>query len=226
MSIKDSVITILNYNNMIICVPTQGRTYVLEPCLDNVPTMINLPFSDIEYINSQSNAFRIGTLFPKLDNPKEFYESLRIYDWENILTNEKIESILINPTIEGLQKLLDIKEDALFERVRMVLIKLKNSNNFNLSTKVVDLVNKRYDEIKHNILKTQYVLQESHIKNNDVIESEKTKQLQEQNDKLQSQLNKMQEMLDKMLEMQNKAEEKFEVDNLAKKSAGRPKQNK
>ena len=228
MTIKDSVITILNYNNFTVCMPTQTRTYVLDPCIDGIPTMATITFSDAEYINGQSNAFRTGLIFPKLDNPKEFYEELRIFDWENILTNDKIKNILTNPTIEGLQTILNIREDSLFERVRMVLVGLKNSNNFNLSTKVVDLVDKRYDEIKHNILTTNYVLQSSHIKNDEYIESEATKQLKEQNEVLQKQMKDMQEMMSKMMEMQNKNTteveiEKSEEETVPKKSAGRPK---
>lgn len=229
MTLKDSIITILNYNQFTVCIPTQTRTYTLDPCTSNSPTMIKIPFTDCEYVNGQSNAFRNGLLFPQLENPKEFYEALRIYDWENILTNEKIEDLLINPTIEGLQIILNIREDSLFERVRMVLVGLKTSNNFNLSTKVVELVEKRHDELKHNIFTTQYVLQASHIKNDAVIESESTKQLKQQNENLQKQMKDMQEMMAKMLEMQNKSNETVnDIESdcetpVVKKSAGRPK---
>ena len=89
-------------------------------------------------------------LIPKLNEEenKEFYEALNIYSYKDILTNSKIEKILKTPTIEGLTKILEIEDDSLFERVRTILIKLKNLNGFNISTKVIDLVNIRYSELK------------------------------------------------------------------------------
>lgn len=231
MSIRDKAITLQNYNPFTVFIPTQtGRTFKLDPCIDNIPTLVTVQFNDCEYVNGQSSAFRTGLLIPKLNNEenKEFYEALNIYNCEDILTNDKIEKILKTPTIEGLTKILEIEDDSLFERVRTILIKLKNLNGFNISMKVIDLVDKRYSELKRGIRKTNYVIQESHI-NNDVIGSETVEQLKEQkakNEQLEKELNELKANMAKLMQSQKTSVENNESEVLEKKSAGRPKTSK
>ena len=231
MSIKDKAITLQNYNPFTVFIPTQlGRTFKLDPCIDNIPTLVTVQFNDCEYVNGQSSAFRTGLLIPKLNNEenKEFYEALNIYNYEDILTNDKIEKILKTPTIEGLTKILEIEDDSLFERVRTILIKLKNLNGFNISMKVIDLVDKRYAELKRGIRKTNYVIQESHI-NNEIIGSETLEQLKEQkakNEQLERELNELKANMAKFMQSQKTSVENNESEVLEKKSAGRPKTSK
>lgn len=228
MSIRDKAITLQNYNPFTVFIPTQtGRTFKLEPCVEDIPTLVTVQFSDCEYVNGQSSAFRTGLLIPKLNEEenKEFYEALNIYNYTDILTNSKIEKILKSPTIEGLTKILEIEDDSLFERVRTILIKLKNLNGFNISMKVIDLVDKRYAELKRGIRKTNYVIQDSHI-NNEIIGSETLEQLKEQkakNEQLERELNELKANMAKLMQSQINSTE-TEVNE--KKSAGRPKQNK
>lgn len=228
MSIRDKTITLQNYNPFTVFIPTQfGRTFKLDPCIDNIPTLVTIQFNDCEYVNGQSSAFRTGLLIPKLneEEKKEFYETLNIYNYEDILTNDKIEKILKTPTIEGLTKILEIEDNSLFERVRTILIKLKNLNGFNISMKVIDLVDKRYAELKRGIRKTNYIIQDSHI-NNEIIGSETLEQLKEQkakNEQLERELNELKANMAKLMQSQINSTE-TEVNE--KKSAGRPKQNK
>lgn len=224
MSIKDTAITLQNYNPFTVLIPTQTRSFKLEPCIDGTPTLVTMQFSDCEYVNGQSNAFSTGLLIPKLDNPKEFYEALNIYDYEDILTNDKIEKILTKPTIEGLTKILAIEDDSLFERVRTILIKVKNLNGFNVSARVIDLVNVKYAELKRGIRKTEYVIQASHI-GNDTIPSETLKQLKEQKEKNKELENKLAELQTIMAKFMENKTENAETET-AKKSAGRPKTTK
>jgi len=79
MSIRDKAITLQNYNPFTVFIPTQtGRTFKLEPCVEDIPTLVTVQFSDCEYVNGQSSAFRTGLLIPKLNEEenKEFYEAL------------------------------------------------------------------------------------------------------------------------------------------------------
>lgn len=228
MSIKDEAITLQNYNAFTIYIPIQnGRTLKLDPCVDGIPTLVTMQFGDCEYVNGQSSAFRTGLIIPKLEDKKGFYEALNIYDWEDILTNEKIEKILKSPTIEGLNKILKIEDDSLFERVRMILIRLKNLNGFSISTKVIELVNTRYLELKSGIKKTNYVIQESHI-NSEVINSEAIEQLKAQkakNELLEKQINELQATMAKFMQSQVETQVN-KTDVSEKKTAGRPKQTK
>lgn len=231
MSIRDKAITLQNYNPFTVFIPTQlGRTFKLDPCIDNIPTLVTVQFNDCEYVNGQSSAFRTGLLIPKLNEEenKEFYEALNIYNFEDILTNDKIEKILKTPTIEGLNKILEIEDDSLFERVRTILIKLKNLNGFSISTKVIDLVNIRYSELKKGKRKTEYVIQESHI-NNDIIKSETIEQLKEQkakNEQLERELNELKANMAKFIQSQKTSVDDDKTEVVEKKPAGRTKQNK
>lgn len=231
MSIRDKAITLQNYNPFTVFIPTQlGRTFKLDPCIDNIPTLVTVQFNDCEYVNGQSSAFRTGLLIPKLNEEenKEFYEALNIYNYEDILTNDKIEKILKTPTIEGLNKILEIEDDSLFERVRTILIKLKNLNGFSISTKVIDLVNIRYSELKKGKRKTEYVIQESHI-NNDIIKSETIEQLKEQkakNEQLERELNELKANMAKFIQSQKTSVDDDKTEVVEKKPAGRTKQNK
>lgn len=231
MSIRDKAITLQNYNPFTVFIPTQlGRTFKLDPCIDNIPTLVTVQFNDCEYVNGQSSAFRTGLLIPKLNKEenKEFYEALNIYNYEDILTNDKIEKILKSPTIEGLTKILEIEDDSLFERVRTILIKLKNLNGFSISTKVIDLVNIRYSELKKGKRKTEYVIQESHI-NNDIIKSETLEQLKEQkskNEQLERELNELKANMAKFMKSQKTSVDDDKTEVVEKKTAGRQKQNK
>jgi len=216
----DNKIVVLNYNEFKVIAPTSTRTYKLEPAQDGVPTLDNLPFSDIEYINSHSNAFRTGLLFFKKEQQEEIYKELKIFDWENILTNKDIENILLHPTIEGLQKIIDITDDVTFERVRGLLIKIKNSNEFDLSHRVIRLVEDRHKELQRRITKSQIEIRQRDATNPNTINSEEV-------DSLKSQLAEMQKMMAEMIANQNKgvndtAEDDKEESTPVKKPAGRP----
>lgn len=187
----DSKITVLNYNEFYVISPTSTRTYTFEPSTEGVPTLDALPFSDIEFINSHSNAFRTGLLFFKEDQQEEVYKELKIFDWKDILTNEEIKSILLNPTIEGLQQIIDITDDVTFERVRGLLVNIKNSNSYDLSNRVINVIEARHKEIQRRIMKSQIVLQIKDVKT-DKINSEEV-------DSLKVQLAQMQTMMAQMM---------------------------
>ena len=76
----DNKITVLNYNECYVISPASTRTYTFEPADEGIPTLDTLPFSDIEFVNSHSNAFRTGLLFFKEDQQEEIYKELKIFD--------------------------------------------------------------------------------------------------------------------------------------------------
>ena len=219
----DDKISVLNYNEFSVISPSSSRTYSFEPATEGIPSLNPMPFSDIEYINSQSNAFRTGLLFFKEDQQEDIYNELKIFDWKEILTNREIEDILLNPTLEGLQKLINISDDSTFERVRGILVKIKNSNSYDLSNRVINVIEARHKELQRRIAKTQIVLQPRDVSSSK-IENEEVKDLK-------AQLAEMQKMMTQMMANQNaqantnaedKIENKVEKEIPAKKSAGRP----
>jgi hypothetical protein len=219
----DNKISVLNYNEFSVIAPASSRTYVFEPAVDDIPSLNPMPYSDIEYINSQSNAFRTGLLFFKEDQQEEIYNELKISNWKEILTNKEIENILLNPTMEGLQRIIDIKDNTTFERVRGILVKIKNSNSYDLSNRVINIIEARHKEFQHRILKSQIVLRSKDVMPTK-IETEEVKSLK-------NQLIEMKKMMTELMQSKNtKAQEKESQDNDGKanltKKKGKPSTDK
>lgn len=223
MSLKDNKVTLLNYNPFIVSVPTETRTYMLDPCYDyNVPTLVNVSFLDVEYVNSRSNAFRTGLLFFKSEQQEELYKELSIFDWKNIITNKEIENVLMNPSMEGLQRILDIKDEVTFERVYCILVHLENSN-VDLSNRVIKVIDARQKEFKRGKIKTEIVLQERVTKSVNVTDD--VDSLKKQNETMAKQLENMQTMMAELVAKQSvtNVESKIEVaEDKSVKKAGRP----
>lgn len=230
MSVKNlEIINVLNYNHNAVSVKTKDSGYLMQPAdEDGTPSILPLTPSEIEYINGNSNAFKLGILrFEKEIEEEVYTKLLKINNWKNILTNQEIENIIKNPTLEGLQRLIDIKSSTEFERVRGIVTYLKNNNDNHISIQVERIINERYKELINHQIKSNIVLRPKDITTNEKV-SEEVNELKNQNKALQNQLTELQEMLKKMMEtkvdtVQNKKEEiKTEEKEGEKKKPGRP----
>lgn len=235
MAIKDKVITVLNYNPYTVCVPTKLQTYILKPCYDNAPSFCKLSFDDALDIEIRSKAFKYGVIFPQLDEEekKEFYEALGLYDYQNILTNDMIQDILLGASVDGLQRLLQITETPVFDRVWTILTALKNENSFDLSSRVISVIETRKKELSNNVFATKIVLSPKSIRKSEDAETLK-KELNEQkqiNESFQRQMADMQKLVETLVAQNASKAETVEspaietADYQAKKSTkrGRPK---
>lgn len=235
MSIKEmKTINVLNYNENIVVVSTKHDSYAIEPATnsDN-PTILPLTLEEILYINGNSGAFKTGILrFPE-DIEQEIYEDyLRIPHWKDILTVKQIENIILHPTVEGLTKLVNIKDTGVFDRVRGVFVRLKNTTNDDISMRVEKLINARGDELRRGIRNTAITVKAKDAVSN--IPNEEVDALKEQNKALQEQMASMQKMMEQMMAMQSsnaqtsneekEDENKGETikDTVIPKKAGRP----
>lgn len=224
---ENKLINVLNYNENPVAIKTHVREYLCQSAEHDAPSITPLTFSEIESLNSNSNAFKIGTLRFPTEIEKDVYEALRITDWEEILTNKDIEDIILHPSLSGLTKLIEIKNVQLFERVRGVFFSLKNTNQYDISTRVERIVNARYKELCNKQIKTDILL--STKDTNTAITNEEVDALKEQNLALQEQMEKMQKMMEQMMIIQTKNADKKEVDvkedatvKQEPKKAGRP----
>lgn len=158
-SIVDStMINVLNYSKSLISIPTHinPEGYVFEPSIEeNQPTLIPISFSEIRVTNSQSQIFREGYLRFDKEIEADVYEALHIRDWENILSDDEIKDIIINPNKEKLEKLVKITSISLFDRIKSAMTLLVNTGVYDISQRVIDLVNNRYREIYHGIRKSE-----------------------------------------------------------------------
>lgn len=217
-------ITVLNYNENEVFVDSSKEHYKFNASRDGVtPTMQNIPISELQYICSNTDVIVTGWLTFDEDEKDEIYTALRLPNWREILTNEDISNILTNPTMEGLQRIIDITNLTYFDRVRIVMFRLLN-DGVDISSKVKNVVDRRYEELQ----KRQRV--SSIILNPRIGEkkasNEQVQELSEQNAKLQEQLDEMKKMMAQFMSAQNistteKESEKV-TEEVTKKKAGRP----
>ena len=151
-----------------------------------------------------------------------YEDYLRIPNWESLLTIKQIENIILHPTMEGLTKLVSVKDSGIFDRIRGVFIRLKNTTNDDISLRVEKIIEARGNELRNGIRNTQIV-----IKARDAVSSVSTDEvdgLKKQNEVLQNQLNEMQAMMAEFLASQKKVNENAveSEKSVVKKKPGRP----
>lgn len=218
-------VNVLNYNESNIFVSSAREHYKFAPSKNGkTPTIVPIPMKELQYIASNTNIITTGWLTFEEDEKDEIYKELRIANWKDILTNEDIEFILTKPTMEGLQKIIDIKNESYFDRVRIIMHKLIN-DGVDITTKVSNIVNQRHNELQRRQRNSQIVL----TMKNTTVSSDTVRELSEQNASLQNQLDEMKKMMEQMMAMQTashigaKTENKEEsVKEEPPKKAGRP----
>lgn len=218
-------ITVLNYNENDVFVDSSKEHYKFNASRDGInPTMQDIPINELQYICSNTDILVTGWLTFNEDEKEEIFTALRVPNWRDILTNEDIREILTNPTMEGLQRILDITSITYFDRVRIVMFKLL-SEGIDISSKVKNVVDRRYDELQKRQRITSIVLnprvEEKKVSN------EQVKELSEQNVKLQEQIEQMKQMMEKLMASQTSDSagdsNTTKVDaETPKKKAGRP----
>ena len=138
-----------NYRFSPVCVKTKNDGFVISPCDNNGnPSTFPVELDDIRYIHSSTNAFKIGLLRFAPEDEQELYEDvLKMHDWRKLLTVDEIKEILEKPTIEGLQKLLDIENITQFDEVRGLLMWM-TGRGVDIPTRVSKLIERRYKELQ------------------------------------------------------------------------------
>lgn len=226
------LINVLNYNMNPVAIKTHIKEYICSSAeSEDSPSIKPLSISEIESLNSDTNAFKIGTLrFPENIEKQMYEEVLRIVEWKDILTNKQIKDIILHPTVDGLSKLVEIRNVSLFERVRGIFFLLKNSNQYDISNRVEAIILRRYKELCNQQVKTSIKLTSKDTST--AIPNEEVIALKEQNNAMQSQIEAMQKMMEQMMTMQannmqqkaseQKVESKTEAVEKEVKKAGRP----
>ena len=195
MSIKENVsIPVLNYNESNVCIPTNISTHILPPAVDGVPSVDYLSFAEINYVNGISDCFRTGMVRFDDNDKEEVYSALNIANWKNILTNDEIRDILLNPTIDGLQRIIDVTNRSIFDRIRTIFVSLKENTDNDISNRVIKIMETREQEFKRGVYKTQIVLKPKDIPERS-ISNDEINAIKEQNAMLMEQLAEMQKMI-------------------------------
>lgn len=223
------LINVLNYNMNPVAIKTHVKEYICSPAeSEDSPSIKPLSISEIESLNSDTNAFKIGTLrFPEDIEAQMYEEILRIVEWKDILTNKQIKEIILHPSVDGLRKIIEIRNVSLFERVRGIFFSLKNSNQYDISNRVEAIILRRYKELCNQQVKTSIELTSKDTTT--AIPNEEVNALKEQNQAMQSQMEAMQKMMEQMMAMQSNKqqnvelkEEETKVEDTQVKKAGKP----
>ena len=175
---------VFNYSTSPVAVSTRYDSYSIPGAKDGEPTAFPLTLDEIMYINNNSGVFKYGLLWFEDDIANAVYEKLRIRNSEKILTDAQIEQILTSPTADGLNTLISIDNDAYFNRVRGIYLRIKNT--VGLSSKVSEVIDKRYREIRDKKKTSDMHIQEMAKPSNEV------KELREQLEALQKAILEMQ----------------------------------
>lgn len=137
LSCEDNVVTIPSLNN---------KGYTFEPGTVNDPCVIPIPPEEIQYMNSTSTAFKNGVLRFRSEEQEDIYTALGIKK-DDIMFIEDIDDALLNPTVENLQRMIDVKSSSQFERIRGRFYQMKNAGE-DMSTKVKGIIDGRYEELR------------------------------------------------------------------------------
>lgn len=205
-------ISVLNYNDNYVCVNVApGRSMRLEPAFDGSPSMTPLTLDEIKYINN-TPAFKTGVLEFQKDIEDELYNELRI-DKSKVLKLNEIRDILLNPTKDGLIKIVSITSLSNFDRVRGQFQKLKY-DGYKLTLDIADIIDKRTKELFNNQIKSDIQIGDAEIP----VKSDKRV------DELEKQLAEMRALVEAMTvkSTDEKNEKNSDISETPKKKVGRP----
>ena len=195
-------IKIENHNPFNLSIRSNLRDYILSPAgEDGTPTVEYLTLEEIIWVDSNTNAIRTGLITINEDDREEVFKEIKFEDGDKIITNKDVENILLNPSVDGLSKIIEITDASTFDRVYAVFVGLKEGGSVDISNRVINLMNERYKEFKRG----QNV---SHIKierkdTETVISQDRAKELESQNKSLKQELSELKDMMKQILASQN-----------------------
>lgn len=167
----------------------QRRDYIFPACLDGEPTMNFIDFDEIEYAHSRNKVFNIGLLIFAEEDREGMYDALGIRDWrDKVWFNKDIEDIIMHPTLDKMQRVIDVKDGITFERIRGMVVRFVNEKR-DVSQNVINIVNARYQELNSSVMTSKIVIRPADVE---------TKVSADEVADLKRQLAEMQEMMSKM----------------------------
>lgn len=183
---------VLNYGHSPIGISTRHENYLIPGAEGDVPASLPLTIDEIQVVNSNSPVFKVGMLRFEGKDEKDIYEELRILNWQDILTDQAIEDILLNPDAESLQRLVSIESEPYYERIRGVYMGLKSAGAA-ISLNVSNAIEARREELLRHKRTTDIRVTANPDGQSKAASSEEV-------DDLKRQLAEMQTMMAKMME--------------------------
>lgn len=178
---KNELINVYNENDgkIFAISRTIPRGYIFDKGTVEDPFLNPISWDDILYINNRSDVFRTGTLRFDPEQEDEIYKALRIVPKQsnNYFTRKEVEDYILNPTFEKLQAITKITSIFTMEKFRHSLVVLDNEREYDISKRVYDVINFRYEELNKGKIKSEVVIR-------------KTKNMPSSEEKKQEKINK------------------------------------
>lgn len=162
MAIETETFNMCNYSTSRLVIVLRDESIVIEPGRRDKPSVYPFTMNELQQIANTSSYIQTGYLRPNKEQEEYIYTALRIQDWKDILTDEEVEDIILNPTVEGLRRLIEIRNTQYFSRVYGVFVGLKNVNA-PIATNVIRLMTGRYKEMQRGKITTEYRVTEKDI---------------------------------------------------------------
>ena len=162
MAIETETFNMCNYSTSRLVIVLRDESIVIEPGRRDKPSVYPFTMNELQQIANTSSYIQTGYLRPNKEQEEYIYTALRIQDWKDILTDEQVEDIILHPTVEGLRRLIEIRNTQYFSRVYGVFVGLKNVN-VPIATNVIRLMTGRYKEMQRGKITTEYRVTEKDI---------------------------------------------------------------
>ena len=147
----DTPVKVFNHSISAINLPGQFREYYLDGNR-GVPPVLTMPFSDVEYINSRTPVFRNGRVQFAEDERDDIYHALYLDNWKDtVLFDEEIDRIIRDNDMDAAERFIKITDVAEIHRVHSDMVALQNDDNAEISNRMIDIINQRYDEINRGV---------------------------------------------------------------------------
>ena len=129
---------------------------------------------------------------------------------------------VLNPTKEGMKKILDITDTSTFQRLKYIFSRLESSGS-DISMQTVRIIRQRIDEMKKGIISTKITLYDEDIVKDKESETSRLEKEIEQLKSMISMLTKDKSSKDK--EIEDNIEEDISDTTYTETKKGRPKKN-
>lgn len=217
------MIDVINYHSFDVAIRTKDRGYLVESMKNGIPTRLPLELEEIQYINTSSNAFKLGLLFFDESVEQKMYEKeLRLHYWRDILRPSEIKNILLNADLEGMTRILNIKDIIVFEIVRGIFTQLKNEN-YNISVRVDKIISQRFTELNNRIYDTRILLKPKDVEV--PVTSQDVESIKQENSEMKTEIESLKQMVEQLLTVK-KNETKSQDVGIPKPKAKEEKQSK
>ncbi|MGN0578022.1 MAG: hypothetical protein ACI4J4_05340 [Ruminiclostridium sp.] len=172
---SEKTFLLYNYSPSMVIVQCKDSTITFEGGTAEAPTSFPFTMNELQYINNKCEVIKNGILVPAEDEAEYVYGALRIQNYQNILSNQQIEDIILHPTVEGLEKILAIKDTPYYERIYGIFISLRNADA-PITANVARIIKGRYLELRDGKRDTEFTVRQKDTQRVDSEDVEALKQ--------------------------------------------------